>query len=78
MPRWLSVLQVFLLILLYLVSSTLYLVVGEDGLGPLAKLPVGEVLQLTPHIFTVSVGEGEGLRSGQLDKPLHSATYRQL
>ena len=27
-----------------------------DGLGPLAKLPVGEVLQLTRHIFTVSRG----------------------
>ena len=36
------------------VLGFLYLVVGEDGLGPLAKLPVGEVLQLTRHTFSRS------------------------
>ena len=44
-----------LLDILVVVVGILYLVVG-DGLGPLAGLTVGEVLQLTREIFTVSPG----------------------
>ena len=44
-----------LLLILLLLLGLLYLVV-VDGLGPLAKLPVSEVLQLTREIFTVSRG----------------------
>ena len=50
-----DVLSVLLDILVVVVVGILYLVVG-DGLGPLAGLTVGEVLQLTREIFTVSPG----------------------
>ena len=44
-----------ILVVVVVVVGILYLVV-VDGLGPVAQLTVGEVLQLTREIFTVSRG----------------------
>ena len=43
------------ILVVVVVVGILYLVV-VDGLGPVAQLTVGEVLQLTREIFTVSRG----------------------